>query len=234
MRFAKTLLAAGFLVAGTASALAWPATVTSSANVRSGPGTRYPIVTTLPAGTTVDVSSCPAGWCRTQDGYIAASLLAQGGGTSVVVQPYANNYYDDYYDDGFYDGGWVGGGYWGPGWGPGRRWWWNNHRPPNWHGRPPHWGGKPPHWGGKPPGGKPPQWGGGGRPPKWVAGPGGGPRPGGWSGNRTPRMSYGGGGPGFSSSARMGGGPMIYRPSGGGFGGGRMGGGGMGGGGRFR
>jgi hypothetical protein len=190
--------------------MAWTATTTTAANVRSGPGTGYPVVTTLPAGSAIDVSSCPGSWCQTQDGFIAASLLAQGGGgTRVVVQPYADNYYgddfygddfygDDFYDGGFYGGGWAGGGYWGPGWGPSRRWAWSNNRP---------------YWGNRPWGGNPPHWGAGGRPPNWVNRPGVGPRPG-WAVNRGPRMGYYGGGGTRFSNARVGGGQMIYRPGG--------------------
>ncbi len=178
MRFARApYLQPDSSLAGTASAMAWTATVTTAANVRSGPGTGYPVVTTLPAGSVVDVSSCPGSWCQTQEGFIAASLLAQGGGgTRVVVQPYADNYYgddyygDDFYDDGFYAGGWAGGGYWGPGWGPGRRWGWNNHRPRPATGA---WPGR--RIGAVAAGRR-----------NWVNRPGVGPRPG-WAGRR-PRL----------------------------------------------
>lgn len=212
MRFVRsTLLAAGFLVAGTAGAMAWTGVTTAAVNARKGPGTRYAVVSTLPAGAAVNVASCTQNWCATNVGYVSAHYLAQGGNApvQVVVQPYGGYFYDDY--DDYYYGGYgigYGGGYWGPAWRPG----WHG-RPPYWHGRPPYWHGRPPHWGGKPPHGKPPHWGGGGRPPHWGSGP---QRPvvhrsPGFAG---PRFS----GPRFSGSGFHGARP-VYRP-GGGFGGG--------------
>ncbi|MFZ0527991.1 MAG: SH3 domain-containing protein, partial [Xanthobacteraceae bacterium] len=56
-----------------------PAAVNTNVNLRQGPGTNYPIVTTIPAGAPVNVSGCNAGWCQVafqgQGGYIIATSL---------------------------------------------------------------------------------------------------------------------------------------------------------------
>lgn len=84
----KTLaLSAGaFLItAGIASA----ATVTNDLNLRSGPGTGYRVVDTMPAGAYVDVIGCSGSWCRVnwrgRVGYASASYL--GGGASYAAAP---------------------------------------------------------------------------------------------------------------------------------------------------
>lgn len=59
----KTLsLAAGTLLlsAGIASA----AVVTNDLNLRSGPGTGYRVIDTMPAGAYVNVIGCDGSWCR--------------------------------------------------------------------------------------------------------------------------------------------------------------------------
>ena len=59
----------------------WSASATtpygSSSNVRSGPGTSFPIVDQLPAGTNVGVGKCiPSGWCKIgEHQWISQSLL---------------------------------------------------------------------------------------------------------------------------------------------------------------
>ena len=62
MRLKTLALAAGALMlsAGAASA----AVVTNDLNLRSGPGTNYQVVDTMPAGARVNVLSCTGGWCR--------------------------------------------------------------------------------------------------------------------------------------------------------------------------
>ena len=77
----KTLtLAAGALLlsAGIASA----ATVTNDLNLRSGPGTRYGVIDTMPAGAYVNVIGCGGSWCRVdwhgRVGYASASYLGGG------------------------------------------------------------------------------------------------------------------------------------------------------------
>ena len=205
MRVPKSLfLAVGLLVAGSVAASARPATVTTDLNVRSGPGTRYAVIGSLPAGARVDVGGCTGNWCRVAGGYASASFLSFGGGTSVVVQPgYYGN--DVALGVGAFAlgaavgsgwGYWNGPGYWGPGyWGPGY-----------WRG--PGWG--PRYWGR-------PGW--RGRPVYWRGGPGwrGGPVAPGWRGR-----------PVYRGRPALGGRPVLYRPPmgggfrGGGFRGGRF------------
>ncbi len=62
--------------------------VASPVNVRSGPGTGWPVVATIPAGTDLQVLSCTTGWrwrwCQVQagdvKGYVHQSALGMGGG----------------------------------------------------------------------------------------------------------------------------------------------------------
>ncbi len=65
MYMMKRLLLGGSLVALSAgAAAAAPAVVDSGLNLRSGPGTGYAVIETLPAGARVDVTGCTGGWCR--------------------------------------------------------------------------------------------------------------------------------------------------------------------------
>jgi hypothetical protein len=108
----KTILfgAASALVLSAGAANAVPATAETSLNVRSGPGTQYEVVGSIPAGATVDVRGCTGSWCRVSfsggSGYASRSYLAMAeGGPAIAVAPgYAYDdgpYYDDYYDDGY-------------------------------------------------------------------------------------------------------------------------------------
>jgi Bacterial SH3 domain len=58
------------------------AAVTASVNLRSGPGTDQEIITTIPAGSTVRVTSCSGEWCEVtwngRDGYAIARNLSIG------------------------------------------------------------------------------------------------------------------------------------------------------------
>ncbi|WP_202911173.1 SH3 domain-containing protein [Ancylobacter sp. TS-1] len=173
MKLLKSLtLAAGLLIAGAAMNAAAAAVVTSNVNIRSGPGTGYRVIGSLPAGARVNVGRCSGNWCRVAGGWVSAGFLS-GGGTSVVVNP---NYYanDVALGVGAFALGAAVGSTWGPGWGGG-----------GWYG--PGWGGG---WYG--PGWRPrPVWGPGWRGPGWRGGRAwrGGP---GWRGGRAWR-----GGPGF-------------------------------------
>jgi uncharacterized protein YraI len=46
-------------------ALAQDASVTADLNMRAGPGTQYPVITTIPAGRSIDIYGCEGGlnWC---------------------------------------------------------------------------------------------------------------------------------------------------------------------------
>jgi uncharacterized protein YraI len=126
-----TIAAAGLLLsAGIASA----ATVTNDLNLRSGPGTGYGVVGTMPAGAYVDVIGCGGSWCRVNwqgvVGYASASYLAGGGGGAVYA---ADPVYVAPPPPVVFGFGW-GGPRWGHGWGH-RGWrggWHGGHG--GWHG----------------------------------------------------------------------------------------------------
>ena len=95
----KLLGAGAALLLSTGAALAVPATAQTDLNVRSGPGTQYPVVGSIQGGETVDVGSCTGSWCRVSfsggSGYASRSYLAMGGGApgpAVAAAPYV---YDD-------------------------------------------------------------------------------------------------------------------------------------------
>ena len=85
--FAVALLA---LLAGALPALAEPAYTSDSANVRSGPSPRYKVITTLPAGTAIDIGACNGGWCvinAPASGYVDQSHIASSYQPQPVPQP---------------------------------------------------------------------------------------------------------------------------------------------------
>ncbi len=90
MKFKTLTLAAGALMlsAGIASA----ATVTNDLNLRSGPGTRYGVIDTMPAGAYVNVIGCGGSWCRVdwhgRVGYASASYLGDGRGAYAAAPVY--------------------------------------------------------------------------------------------------------------------------------------------------
>nr|AJW29902.1 SH3 type 3 domain-containing protein [Ochrobactrum sp. LM19] len=81
------------LFALTGGAYAAPAYTTGNVNMRSGPGTGYQKLTTLPAGTGIDVRRCAANWCNVRalgvSGWISASYVqaAQSSGRTIVIAP---------------------------------------------------------------------------------------------------------------------------------------------------
>jgi len=100
---------AAVLLLSAGAAAAYPATVTGNLNMRSGPGTGYPVLDTLPPGTVVDVRGCTGSWCDIGSGWVSASYLARGGyaPAPVVAAPPVVSFYvgsDPYYwdDDGYY------------------------------------------------------------------------------------------------------------------------------------
>ncbi len=48
----------------TAAASAYDATVTTTLNMRAGPGTAYSVLDTIPAGVLIDAGQCSGSWCR--------------------------------------------------------------------------------------------------------------------------------------------------------------------------
>lgn len=59
---ALVLIGTGLLLA-TGSALAKPAYVPSTVNLRAGPGTDKDILGKIPSGSLIDVGECTGGWC---------------------------------------------------------------------------------------------------------------------------------------------------------------------------
>ncbi|WP_278652483.1 SH3 domain-containing protein [Pandoraea pnomenusa] len=225
-------------VPGTALAQSGQAVINSSANVRAGPASDYPIVAQAAPGMPVTVYGCLSdySWCDIglpgARGWIYAALLSypyQGNPVPILnygpmiglpiitfsIGSYWGNYYRNrpWYHD--------------------RRYW--NRPPPG--PRPPHWGGpgpRPPgHYPGpapRPPGGhypgpgpRPPHWNGSGnRPPGHGAGPGS--RPPGHGAGPGPRPPGHGAGPGPRPPGGGNHGPGSRPPGGGGHGGGHGGG----------
>jgi uncharacterized protein YraI len=75
--------ALAFACMGATAAVAAPALVTTNLNVRTGPGTNYGSIGSLPNGAIVDVVGCTSGysWCRVNyrglDGWASSRYLAQ-------------------------------------------------------------------------------------------------------------------------------------------------------------
>ncbi|HUZ30630.1 MAG TPA: SH3 domain-containing protein, partial [Xanthobacteraceae bacterium] len=67
----------------TQLARAAPALATNNVNLRQGPGTNFPVVSTIPAGSQVEISGCSGQWCAVvwqgQTGYSIATSFDQGG-----------------------------------------------------------------------------------------------------------------------------------------------------------
>jgi uncharacterized protein YraI len=84
----KSLMLGGLLMLAGASA-ANAAVVSGDLNLRSGPGTGYRVMDTMPAGSYVDVIGCTGSWCRVEFGgtvgYASANYLS--GGDSYAAAP---------------------------------------------------------------------------------------------------------------------------------------------------
>jgi uncharacterized protein YraI len=87
---------AATLAASIGSAAAHPRAVLDAANLRQGPGHRWPVIAVIPGEAQVDVLNCGPGWHRAWchvryenfKGYVAASTLAPSAfGGSVIVAP---------------------------------------------------------------------------------------------------------------------------------------------------
>ncbi|MGQ4273268.1 SH3 domain-containing protein [Terrihabitans sp. B22-R8] len=121
-RFAISALA--LLIASAGAASAFPATATTSLNVRSGPGTNYSVVDQLQAGETVEVVSSQGSWYEISGlGWASAAYLDPRGAPPprerVVVEEVYPSYLGDplfyygsdpfFWDDGGYYWYWRGG-----------------------------------------------------------------------------------------------------------------------------
>lgn len=129
-------LAALMVAAMSAGAYAWEAYATTALNVRAGPGTNFPVVTSLQRNQVVDVQYCRSSWCFVDTG--------RHGRTGWASQNYLREV-----------GNWTPPRPQPPHWNP------RPPRPPHWNNpRPPHWGAprppRPPHWNPRPPRPTPP------------------------------------------------------------------------------
>jgi len=62
--FKETTIAVGLLALTAGVALADPAVAEHDVNLRSGPGTSYSVVGTLPRGANIEVQDCNGAWCH--------------------------------------------------------------------------------------------------------------------------------------------------------------------------
>lgn len=82
MKFRYPLVAGALfgMLAATAAEAA-PGTATGSVNMRTGPGTSYARIATIPAGAPVNVLSCPS-WCQVtyagRTGWVSSNYIARG------------------------------------------------------------------------------------------------------------------------------------------------------------
>jgi hypothetical protein len=64
MKHAQILLGLGVLVFSAMPALAKPAYVASTVNLRAAPGTKSEVVAKIPGGSLIDAGECTEGWCE--------------------------------------------------------------------------------------------------------------------------------------------------------------------------
>lgn len=104
-RIATGLLTSIALIAA-GEATAYEAVTIGEVSVRSGPGSSYPVVEKLAAGSSVDVSDCHGDWCMIEAGWVSSYSIE-----SKRLMP-TNYFYDygyDFDDDDDDDGpGWYG------------------------------------------------------------------------------------------------------------------------------
>ena len=78
-----SLLSFSILLGATAGALAKPAYVASTVNLRAAPGTTSEIVAKIPGGSLIDADNCTEGWCAVtwhdKSGFAKESALDMSG-----------------------------------------------------------------------------------------------------------------------------------------------------------
>jgi len=98
----RLLLSGSLLAASSAVAAAAPATVGTDLYLRSGPGTGYGVIETMPAGAEVDATDCAGGWCRVAfdgaEGYAGRAYLDVETAVGPMSGPYAYGYPSYAYD----------------------------------------------------------------------------------------------------------------------------------------
>ena len=63
MRFMPKLLCVGLLLGAASGALAKPAYVASTVNLRAAPNTTSEVLSKIPGGSLIDAGECSDGWC---------------------------------------------------------------------------------------------------------------------------------------------------------------------------
>src|SRR5471030_2383809 len=63
MRYAAHVLCLGILLGAASGALAKPAYVASTVNLRAAPNTGSEVVSKIPGGSLIDADNCTDGWC---------------------------------------------------------------------------------------------------------------------------------------------------------------------------
>ena len=83
MRLMPHLVGFGILVAATSGALAKPAYVASTVNLRAAPNTTSEVVSKIPGGSLIDADNCTDGWCavtfKDKSGFAIQTALDMSG-----------------------------------------------------------------------------------------------------------------------------------------------------------
>ena len=87
MRYTPNLLCQisclAFLIAGATAAMAKPAYVATTVNLRAAPGTTSEVVAKIPGGSLIDADNCTEGWCAVnwqgKSGFAIATALDMSG-----------------------------------------------------------------------------------------------------------------------------------------------------------
>jgi uncharacterized protein YraI len=137
MRFMPQLLCLGVLLSVATPALAKPAYVSSTVNLRAAPNTTSEVVSKIPGGSLIDADNCTDGWCavtfQDKSGFAIQSALDMSGRVPQQRRATRAPVYADgpeeyvvegppavYYEPGPYYYGY--GPYYGRYWGHRRRW----------------------------------------------------------------------------------------------------------------
>ena len=94
MRYRLLVLAAAIASGVALPAAAWaaPGIATGDVNMRTGPGIGNPVITTIPAGASIEVFGCP-GWCHVayagHEGWVSSNYVSTGyaEGPRVIYEP---------------------------------------------------------------------------------------------------------------------------------------------------
>jgi uncharacterized protein YraI len=144
----RCLAATAALALMTGAAVAATAVSQRDLNMRTGPGTGYAVVMTIPGGAPVEVLDCSGSWCRVafggREGYANRAYLGQRGAAYGAYEAPDEGYVDDrpsyvYSDDYPYDYGYSYGPSVGFGFGFSGHRHRHEHDGRNWEGR--NWGG---------------------------------------------------------------------------------------------